>query len=211
MNLLSVIMKDGSVFKMPNESWQRAFNLESDNPSATIKTFKEITHKYWLKSPKPRKPWGGKYKNEAEFGKEIMYDYIGHSLNAIELHKRTIEEERNSAPEVIVSGDGGLTVYTGVGKKKYDSIDVYLAEKKRPNNRHRSTVDEKIKLLIKERIRKKAKKLFIADARAGRLGPLLSKTPTSDENLKALGYWKRAEEELKSTNLSMIINKCCHY
>jgi hypothetical protein len=43
-------MKDGSVFKMPNELRQKAFNLECDDPSVTIEAFKEITRKHWLRA-----------------------------------------------------------------------------------------------------------------------------------------------------------------
>jgi len=197
MNLLFVVMKDGSVFQMPNELWQKAFSLECADPSNTIQAFKEITHGNWLKL---QKRWKNKYKNEAEFGKEIMYNYIHHALTAIELHKRAIKEERSLTPEVIVSEDRGLTVYTGVSKKKYESVGDYLAEKQTLYNRRELTVDEKLKLLIKERIRKKAKELFIADAKAGRLGPLLSKIPMLYANLKALGYWKRAEKQSKTSN-----------
>jgi len=191
MNLLFVVMKDGSVFRMPNRLWQKAFNLECDNPSETIEAFKEITHKYWLKLQKPRKD---KYKNEAEFGKEIMYDYVWHSLTAIELHKRAIKEGRDLTPKLIViQKRGGLTVYTGVSKKKYESMRTYLAEKTKTNSPRALTLEEKIKMLVEERTRNKAKKLFIADIKAGRVGPLVSEISMSDENLKALGYLKRAE------------------
>lgn len=196
MNLLFVVMKDGSVFQMPNKLWQKAFNLECDDPSETIEAFKEITHKYWLKL---QKPWKDKYKNEAEFGKEIMYNHIRHSLTAIELHKRAIEEGRDLAPQVIViQKSGGLTAYTGVSEKKYESTRAYLAEKTKTNGRPGLTLEEKVKMLVEEQIRNKAKKLFVSGAKAGRIGPLVSEISMSDENLKALGYWKRAKEELKN-------------
>lgn len=196
MKPMLVVMKDGSVFQMPNKLWQRAFNLECEYPTETIDAFKETTHKFWLKLQKPRKD---KYKNEAEFGKEIMYNHIRHSLTAIELHRRAVEEGRDLTPKLtVIQKRGGLTVYTGVSKKRYESIGDYLAEKQSLNNKRGLTVDKKIELLIKERTRKKAKKLFITDARAGRLGPLLSTIPMSDVNLRTLGYWKLAEEEAKN-------------
>ena len=52
-------------------------------------------------------------------------------------------------------------------------------------------------MLVEERTRNKAKKFFIADIKAGRVGPLISEISMSDENLKALGYWKRAKEKMK--------------
>ena len=194
MTLLFVVMKDGSVFQMPNKLWQKAFNLECEYPTETIRAFKETTHRYWLKLQKPRK---NKYKNEAEFGKEIMYNHIRHSLTAIELHRRAIEEGRDLTPKLtVIQKEGGLTVYTGVSKKKYESIRAYLEEK--TDSPRALTLEEKVKMLVKERTRNKAKKLFIADAKAGKIGPVVSEMSMSDENLKALGYWKRAEDESRT-------------
>lgn len=190
-------MKDGGVFRMPNELWQSAFDLECADPGVTIKVFKEITHKYWLKNRKSGK-LRNKYRNEAEFGKEIMYNHIRHSFEAIERYRRAIEERRGFTPGVLViQKDGGVIVYTGVSKKEYESISAYLAENKNTKNNRVPTIEEKIKVVINERIHRKAKKLFTADAKAGLIGPLLSKVSMSDENLKALGYWERAEKELR--------------
>lgn len=120
-------MADGSVFQMPDELWQKAFNLECDDPSTAIKAFKEATHNHWLRNQKSQM----KYKNEAELGKEIMHHYIHHSLFAIQLYGRAVEEGRDLAPELIVSENGRLTVYTGFSRKRYESTQAYLAEKKK--------------------------------------------------------------------------------
>jgi len=61
MDLLLVVMKDQSIFKMPNESWQKAFNLEYNDTQEAVAILKRLTHEYWLKRIKSRNPWKERY------------------------------------------------------------------------------------------------------------------------------------------------------
>ena len=75
-----------------------------------------------------------------------MYNYIRHSLTAIELHRRAIEDGRDLTPKLtVIQKKGGLTVYTGVSKKNYESIRAYSVEKTKTNGRRELTLEEKVK------------------------------------------------------------------
>lgn len=50
-------MKDGSIFTIPNESWQKAYGMkyEKDNQSEIKKIFIELTAKHWKQKTIPTK------------------------------------------------------------------------------------------------------------------------------------------------------------
>ena len=128
-------MMDGSVFTMPNETWQRAFNIKyGENKEEAIKAFKELTKKHFDAKTVPTKfgfdvPWeeGGEFgeavhfKNHAELGEVVMYIYLRPAILAVAMAK--VAKGEKKVPKVIgISKDGTLTEYSGEGKRKITSL-----------------------------------------------------------------------------------------
>lgn len=118
-------MLDSSIFTFPNKYWLKAFKIKyGDNEEEAIKIFKELTQKHFNNKSVPTKfdeddKWKQEYKNQAELGLDVMYQYIRASLLAIvmsEMAKETGEEK----PEVAVIGIGKdrTTLYTKDSKKE---------------------------------------------------------------------------------------------
>lgn len=117
--LLKVEMLDGSVFEMPNDAWQQAFDIKyGNNETETIKEFKKITKKHFDSKTIPTKyDWDepAEYKTHAETGRQVMYIYIRAALMAVIFEKFTKGKE---PIKVIGIGEDGITEYTGKGKKE---------------------------------------------------------------------------------------------
>lgn len=94
-------MNDGSVFTMPNEAWQKAYDMKykKDNQKEIKAIFRKLTEKHWTEKTSPTKyghdeKWGQgeskkKYKNQAELGEEVMYQYIRTALMGIVFSEMT--------------------------------------------------------------------------------------------------------------------------
>lgn len=119
--LLTVQMLDGSIFVMPNEYWQKAFELKyGDRKEEAIEAFKQITKKHFEARTCPTKfgideVWEeGEYSTHAELGKEVMYVYIRAALLAVAMEAVAKEQGIEKTPKVVGIGkDGEITEYTG--------------------------------------------------------------------------------------------------
>src|SRR3972149_2830255 len=88
-------MKDGSVYKMPNEKWQQAYDMKysQEDQREIKKIFTELAEKHWKTKTVPTKfgtdaKWGTeetkkKYKNHADLEDDIMYVYIRAAIMGI--------------------------------------------------------------------------------------------------------------------------------
>ena len=132
VELLKVRMLDGSVFVMPNESWQKAFELKyGDKKKEAIEAFKQITKKHFEEKTVPTKfgldmPWENpcEYSNHAELGEEVMYVYIRTALLAVVMEELAKKSGMKKVPKVVgISEDGEITEYTGHSVRKLKSLE----------------------------------------------------------------------------------------
>jgi len=132
VELLKVRMLDGSVFVMPNESWQKAFELKyGDKKKEAIEAFKQITKRHFEEKTVPTKfgldmPWENphEYSNHAELGEEVMYVYIRTALLAVVMEELAKKSGMKKLPKVVgISEDGEITEYTGHSVRKLKSLE----------------------------------------------------------------------------------------
>lgn len=114
MELLKVKMVDESVFKMPNEMWQKAFDLKyGEDKEQAIKIFIEITDKHWKAKTEPTKfgwgdSWDTEFTNQAKLGEKVMYIYIRATLMGLVLEEMAKKDDSKPARVVTITEDGGL-------------------------------------------------------------------------------------------------------
>jgi len=129
--LLEVEMLDGSVFKMPDKYWQKAFDIKYGNyREQAIDAFREITKKHFEEKTVPTRfgwnePWPKKdaYKSHAELGVDVMYVYIRAALLAIVMAELTPEGQPK--PKVIALGKDGAIEYTDEGKRQLEEDEIF--------------------------------------------------------------------------------------
>jgi hypothetical protein len=123
-------MEDGSIFMMPNPHWQKAFEMKygKGENKKIKKIFARLTAKHWKNKTEPTKydfdeAWNKKYKNHAELGSEVMYQYIRTALMGIAF---SMLSGCNEAKVIGLNKDGTATTYSGSEKKKYKNLEVAL-------------------------------------------------------------------------------------
>ena len=134
--MLEIRMLDGSVFRMPSQLWEKAFDIKyGDRKVEAIEAFKRITAKHFEEKTVPTKfgfdePWSApdQYKTHAELGKDVMYVYIRTALLAVVLEEVSKRTGRPTPRVIGVDEDGTITEYTGHSRKKLTSLDQLLDE-----------------------------------------------------------------------------------
>ena len=147
--MLEVKMHDGSIFRMPNESWQEALDLKyAEMGIADLKSaFRDEVRHHWETKTVPTKfhdddsweeffsgsswpQFDGRttFKDHADLGFVVMYQHIRVPMMGIALAKMSKEEGKESPGAIGVHSDGSATVYKDGKKKKFDSFEDALKE-----------------------------------------------------------------------------------
>lgn len=121
------IMEDGSEFRMPLPEWDEALSMKYpiEDWEEIKKIFKDIVTKHWQERTIPTKfgwdePWDKEYKNHAELGEDVMYQYIRAPLLGLILAKKT-----EGKSKVAALSDEGVTIYSDKESEQM-SMDKFL-------------------------------------------------------------------------------------
>jgi len=125
--IIEIKMFDGSIFRFPNATWQKAFLIKyGDRLNEAILAFKEATKNFFDAKLVPTKfgtaiPWEENaptgptfFRNHAELGREVMYVCIRAALMGIILSEQT----DGKAAVIGISKEGKLVEYTKNGKRE---------------------------------------------------------------------------------------------
>jgi hypothetical protein len=137
LELLKVQMLDGSIFEMPNEHWQKAFDIKyGSQKEQAIEAFKNITKKHFDEKTVPTKfgydeDWEevGSFTTHAELGNEVMYIYIRAALFAVVMEAMA-EKTGKPSPRVLAVSKDKIMEYTGHSAKEVKKIDEIFKEEK---------------------------------------------------------------------------------
>lgn len=125
------IMEDGSEFRMPCPEWDKALSMKYpvEEWEKIKELFKKQVAKHWKEKTVPTKfsfdeHYETEYENQAELGRDVMYQYIRVPLMGIALAEAT-----GGKSKVVALSDKDVTIYSDKEPEKM-SMDKFLEEVK---------------------------------------------------------------------------------
>jgi hypothetical protein len=120
-------MHDGSIFRMPNPTWDRAYwnKYGSEDQESIKRLFCSEVVKHWKNRTVPTKfdydeSWESGFDNQAALGEKVMYQYIRAALMGL-----VLAEMSGGKSHVIGIGDKGKLTEYGVKAKPLSEKELF--------------------------------------------------------------------------------------